>query len=89
MEFIDIIDNSFVLLYNQANAIRGVLAAVGCAVLFALVTVVYKFRWRGNGDKVKFHTLCSVRLVAIFYFLVYLLSSIFQLCCTLASVSAK
>merc|ERR1712241_275669 len=35
----------------EANAIRGVLAAVGCAVLFALLAVVYKFRWRGNGDK--------------------------------------
>ena len=36
----------------QANAIRGVLAAVGCAVLFAILAAVYKFRWRGNADKV-------------------------------------
>ena len=46
---------SFVSPFIQANAIRGVLAAVGCAVLFALLAVVYKFRWRGNGDKVRFH----------------------------------
>ena len=43
--------------FIQANAIRGVLAAVGCAVLFALLAVVYKFRWRGNGDKVRFHNI--------------------------------
>ena len=51
----------FVSLFIQANAIRGVLAAVGCAVLFALVTVVYKFRWRANGDKVSFQIFSNIK----------------------------
>ena len=52
---------SFVSPFIQANAIRGVLAAVGCAVLFALLAVVYKFRWRANGDKVSFQIFSKIK----------------------------
>jgi len=34
----------------QGNAIRGVIAAVCCAVFFILLGLVYKFRWRSFRD---------------------------------------
>ena len=35
---------------KKGNAIRGVIAAVCCAVFFILLGLVYKFRWRSFRD---------------------------------------
>ena len=35
----------------QANAVRGVIASVCCAVFFILVGLVYKFRWKSFRDE--------------------------------------
>ena len=34
----------------QANAVRGVIAAVCCATFFIVIGLVYKFRWRPPRD---------------------------------------